>query len=156
MLKISKHELKQEAKKHGYRSEMLEKVYFLLDLLEAIMQVPFLSERLALKGGTAINLFCSNNFPRLSVDLDFNYIGAPDKETMQKEKPELGKILIDICQRKQYQFQRNLTSYAGGKSVLTYKSLTGSNGKLEIDLNYLYRAPLWEPQWQTSPNLLAY
>jgi len=53
MLKISDQELKFEAKSRGYRPEILEKVYRLLDLLEQFMSVPYLAERLALKGGTA-------------------------------------------------------------------------------------------------------
>ena len=65
------------------------------------MAVPYLSDRLALKGGTAINLFCTDQFPRLSVDLDFNYIGAADRQIMQQEKPELETILLDICKRRQ-------------------------------------------------------
>jgi hypothetical protein len=68
MLRISDIELKQNARSHGYRPEMLEKVYHLLDLLDEFMVVPYLSDRLVLKGGTAINLFCSDQFPRLSVD----------------------------------------------------------------------------------------
>ena len=76
MLRISNQQLKQEAKNRGYRPEMVEKVYHLLELLEEFMAVPYLSDRLALKGGTAINLFCTDQFPRLSVDLDFNYTGS--------------------------------------------------------------------------------
>ena len=37
MLRISEQELKQEAKGRGYRPEMIEKVYHLLDLLEEFM-----------------------------------------------------------------------------------------------------------------------
>ena len=94
MLKISDQQLKQEAKSRGYRPEMVEKVYHLLELLEEFMAVPYLSDRLALKGGTAINLFCTDQFPRLSVDLDFNYIGAVNRDIMLKEKPELESILL--------------------------------------------------------------
>jgi predicted nucleotidyltransferase component of viral defense system len=68
VLKISDQELKKEAKSRGYRPEMIEKVYHLLDVLEEIMAVSYLSDRLALKGGTAINLFCTEQFPRLSVE----------------------------------------------------------------------------------------
>jgi hypothetical protein len=67
MLRISDKELKLEASEHGYRPEMVEKVYHLLGLLEEFMAVPYLSDRLVLKGGTAINLFCTDQFPRLSV-----------------------------------------------------------------------------------------
>ncbi len=151
MFQISDNELKQDARNHGYRSEILEKVYLLLDLLDEFMAVPYLSERLVLKGGTAINLFCSNQFPRLSVDIDFNYIGSVDRENMRKEKPELENILSDICKRRKYEFHRNPRSHAGGKMVLVYKSVMGTKGRLEIDLNYIYRSPLWEPEWRSSP-----
>jgi predicted nucleotidyltransferase component of viral defense system len=111
-------------------------------LLNEIMAIPYLSQRLALKGGTAINLFCTQSFPRLSVDLDFNYIGSPDKATMQMEKPVLENIILDLCRRNQYVIDRNPSNHAGGKSVLQYESLLGNKGHLEIDLNYLYRVPL--------------
>jgi predicted nucleotidyltransferase component of viral defense system len=152
MLRISDQELRLEAKGRGYRPEMIEKVYHLLSLLEEFMAVPYLSDRLALKGGTAINLFCTDQFPRLSVDLDFNYIGAIDKKTMQQEKPELEAILLDICKRRQYELHRNPRSHAGGKTVLIYKSVLGTKGRLEIDLNYVYRSPLWDAEWRLSPS----
>lgn len=152
MLNLSDEELKKEAKGRGYRPEMIEKVYHLLDLLEKLMAVPYLSDRLALKGGTAINLFCTEQFPRLSVDIDLNYIGAVDRDIMQKERLELESILFDICKRNQYEFHRNPSSHAGGKAVLVYKSAGGTKGRLEIDLNYVYRIPLWEPEWRFSPS----
>lgn len=133
MLRISDQQLKQEAKSRGYRPEMVEKVYHLLALLEEFMGVPYLSDRLVLKGGTAINLFCTDQFPRLSVDLDFNYIGAVSKDVMQKEKPELESILLDICKRRQYELHRIPRNHAGGKTVLIYKSVAGTKGRLEIE-----------------------
>jgi len=99
MLRISDQELKVQARSRGYRPEMIEKVYHLLNLLEEFMAVPYLSSRLVLKGGTAINLFCTDEFPRLSVDLDFNYIGAVERDIMQQEKPELESILLDLCKQ---------------------------------------------------------
>ena len=87
--------LKKAANERGYRPEILEKVYRLLELIEDFMSVPYLRERLALKGGTAINLFCSENLPRLSIDLDFNYIGALDRELMKKEKLELESTIFE-------------------------------------------------------------
>jgi predicted nucleotidyltransferase component of viral defense system len=151
MLRISEQELKREANGRRYRPEMIEKVTHLLDLLEEFMAVPYLSDRLVLKGGTAINLFCTDQFPRLSVDLDFNYIGAIDREAMQTEKPKLEAIMLDICKRRQYELHRNPGNHAGGKTVLVYKSVVGTKGRLEIDLNYLYRVPLWDAEWRVSP-----
>ena len=48
-----------------------------IDLPESMRAHPFLGRRMALKGGTALNLFVLD-FPRLSVDIDLNYIGACD------------------------------------------------------------------------------
>ena len=150
MLKISEQTLKLEAGQKGYRPEMPEKVYRLLDLLDQFMQVPWLSQRLVLKGGTAINLFCSEQFPRLSVDIDLNYVGTTDRSVMEKEKPELENMLLDICKRQRYVLHRNPRSHAGGKTVLVYQSLMGTKGRLEIDLNYVYRIPLWDADWRSS------
>ncbi len=61
---LSNDTLKNEADTHGYRPEILEKVYRLLDLVEVFMASSYLKDRLVLKGGTAINLFCSKTLPR--------------------------------------------------------------------------------------------
>ena len=50
-----------------------------LRLLLRILPTVFESERLALKGGTAINLFV-NDFPRLSVDIDCVFVDASLKK----------------------------------------------------------------------------
>lgn len=94
MLRISEQELRQEAKSRGYRPEMIEKVYHLLELLDEFMAVPYLSDRLALKGGTAINLFCTDQFPRLSIDLDFNYIGSVDKKHYATRKTRTREYFV--------------------------------------------------------------
>ena len=151
MLMTSKKTLISEAAARGYRPEILEKVYRLLDLLEQFMAVPYLKERLVLKGGTAINLFCTDQLPRLSIDLDFNYVGSADRETMRQERPQLEAILLDICQRQHYSLYRNPRAHAGGKMVLVYDSLIGNKGRLEVDLNYIFRVPLWSPVWMASP-----
>jgi predicted nucleotidyltransferase component of viral defense system len=68
-------DLQREAEATGFRAEALEKVLWLLDLLEGFRSHPFLKSRMALKGGTALNLFVFE-VPRLSVDIDLNYTGA--------------------------------------------------------------------------------
>ena len=47
----------------------------LIDVLKFINTDEYLKEKLALKGGTAINL-SFYNCTRLSVDIDFDYIGS--------------------------------------------------------------------------------
>jgi hypothetical protein len=72
---------------------VLEKVIHLLNLLEGFNSHPFLKGRLALKGGTALNLFLFD-VPRLSVDIDLNYIGAADRDTMMAERLKIEQAVV--------------------------------------------------------------
>jgi len=63
--------LAHEVAATGFHAEPLEKVLRLMALLDALSSHPFLKARIALKGGTALNLF-HFDVPRLSVDLDLN------------------------------------------------------------------------------------
>jgi predicted nucleotidyltransferase component of viral defense system len=147
---IFEQELLDEALEKGYRPEILEKVYRLLDLLETLMSINYLSDKLALKGGTAINLFCSDKLRRLSVDIDLNYIGSPERGIMLNERPEIERIIIDICQRMGYSLRRNPRAHSGGKMVFEYQSFSGNKGRIDVDINYMFRSPLWEAKERTS------
>ena len=63
--------LQRLAAEMGYRLDTLEKVLRLLELLDEIAQDSVLSQRLALKGGTALSVFYLD-LDRLSVDIDLN------------------------------------------------------------------------------------
>lgn len=47
----SKSELLSQAKARGFRPEILEKVYRLLGIFQQLISVPYLKDRLVLKGG---------------------------------------------------------------------------------------------------------
>ncbi|HAT6958153.1 TPA: nucleotidyl transferase AbiEii/AbiGii toxin family protein [Legionella pneumophila] len=151
----SKEQLMSQARAGGYKPEILEKVYRLLDVFQQIMAVPFLQERLVLKGGTALNLFCFEKLPRLSVDIDLNYIGALDREKMLEEKPLIVDAVGQIISQNQFERHRAPMKHAGGKMVWFYPSLLGQRGSLEIDINFMYRQPLF-PIGLKSPNIEAY
>lgn len=139
---ISRETLILEANRTGFRAEILEKVIRLIDLLNAFVADNFLKERIALKGGTALNLF-HFDLPRLSVDIDLNYIGSIDREIMLIEKPVIISIIEKICHDKKYSSLRKPSEHAGGKWVIAYKSELTQQGHLEIDLNFISRASLW-------------
>lgn len=134
--------LQKTASATGYQPATLEKVYRLLDLLAEIADDKFLAPRLALKGGTALNVF-HLKLDRLSVDIDLNYVGALDRETMIKERPQVEKALEALVAAQGYAIKRQAASYAGGKWILRHASALGGNGNLEVDLNYLYREPIF-------------
>ena len=72
MVALNKSFLEKRAQETGFVRDTLEKVYRLIEVLEYISENPFLSNKLTLKGGTAINLFVFD-MPRLSVDIDLDY-----------------------------------------------------------------------------------
>jgi predicted nucleotidyltransferase component of viral defense system len=127
----------------GYKADMIEKVLHLLLLLNALNTHPYAKGKWVLKGGTALNLF-NQYLPRLSVDIDLNYIGALDRENMLTEKPKFEAAIQAVCAREGFNVRRVPDEHAGGKWRLSYQSYTGQSGNLEIDLNYMFRQPLWK------------
>lgn len=138
----SEKELMQEANETGFRPEIMEKVWHLMAILDGISVHPFLKDKLVLKGGTALNLFFFD-IPRLSVDIDLNYIGQIDRQKMLVERPEVEKALEAIFQQGGLSIRRIPEKHAGGKWHLRYASALGGNGNLEVDLNYMFRIPLY-------------
>ena len=137
-------QLQREAAATGFAAEALEKVIRLLVLLEGLRSHPFLKTRLVLKGGTALNLFVFD-VPRLSVDIDLNYIGAADRETMLAERPQFERAVEAVCSRLDLAVRRVPAEHAGGKWRLAYVAASGRSGRLELDANFLLRVPLWPP-----------
>ena len=135
-------ELKQQATAMGFRSESFEKASRLLSLLEAVKSHPFLRSRMALKGGTALNLFLFD-VPRLSVDIDLNYVGTPDRDAMLKERPKVEEAIQAVCSRERLTVRRAPSEHAGGKWRLSYANAAGRPGNLELDVNFMLRVPLW-------------
>jgi predicted nucleotidyltransferase component of viral defense system len=141
-MKFGTEEVQQIAALHGFRPDSLEKVLRLLSLLEALRSNAFLRPRVALKGGTALNLFLFD-IPRLSVDIDLNYVGSADREAMLADKPKVEQAIQAVCSREGLTIKRMPSEHAGGKWRLSYTNTAGSSDKLEIDLNFMLRVPLW-------------
>lgn len=152
---ISQQRLMAESAATGFRPEILEKVIHLLNLLENFRAHPFLKNRCALKGGTALNLFLFN-VPRLSVDIDLNYVGSADRAIMLEEKPKVEKALTDVFAREGFAVTRQPAEHAGGKWRLAYPSVVTAGGNLEVDVNFMLRIPLWAPLVQDSRSVGSY
>lgn len=139
---LSLRQLQHQANVLGFRPELLEKVILLQGLLQALMSHPIVRRSFVLKGGTALNMYYFS-LPRLSVDLDLNFIGALDKDDMLEQREYLQPVIIGIAQQKGLSLYRNPNRHAGGKMIFRYPSVLGHKGFLEVDLNYLHRLPLW-------------
>jgi len=134
--------LQRLADETGHQPGTLEKVMRLLDMLQEITRDPVLSERLVLKGGTALNVF-HLGLDRLSVDIDLNYVGALDRSVMETERPTVDAALNRLLASQGYQIRRQPDEHAGGKWIGRYASALGGGATLEIDVNYMARQPLF-------------
>ena len=126
----------------GFQTAGLQKQMSLIVILREIQRHPLLSKAYVLKGGTAINLFWYD-LPRLSVDIDLNYIGSPDRDVMQQDRGMLEKQLSRVLDSLGISVERKPDEHAGGKWRLRAASPFGGNFALEIDLNYIMRIPVW-------------
>jgi len=154
-MKVSREKLLAEATATGFHADVLEKVIHLLNLLDRFGSHPFLKKRLVLKGGTALNLFFLK-MPRLSVDMDLNYIGAIDRETMLAERPKVEQAIQAVCSRENLSVRRVPSDHAGGKWMLRYENVAGHGGNLEVDVNFMFRVPLWPVKTLDSHEVGSY
>ena len=137
------------ANETGFQPDVLEKTLRHIDLLQEFSRDAVLSDRLALKGGTALNHFYLAA-ERLSVDIDLNFVGSLSRESMISERPEVEAALRSLLSSQGYNVRRLPDSHAGGKWVLRYSSVLGFGGTLSLDLNYMARQPLFGTERMSS------
>jgi len=150
------------AEENGFRQEMLEKVIRLGQILGAVTEDPDLGVKLALKGGTAINLMVEP-IRRLSVDLDFNYVGAIEREAMLRDKPNVLDRFRQVGERYDYRVGIPRDEHGGSKFSLRYRNSLGGQDLIEIDINWitrvplgpLQRRPLWQPEGLERPHAIV-
>lgn len=132
--------LGKKAEELGFVRDTLEKVTRLADVLEYLNTNPILKESLALKGGTAINLTIFN-LPRLSVDIDMDYLINNSREEMLEHR-ELINSTID-----RYMLSQGYTKNVKTKNphsldswVYDYIGASGNRDNIKIEINYSLRA----------------
>jgi len=128
----------------GFQERTLDKVDRLLGLLAELGRHPVLKGKLCMHGGTAINLFMLEA-PRLSVDIDLSYIGAPGREGMLAERSVIERAVEEVLAFSGYTSSGGRGEHAGRTFHLKYRGDWGSD-QIKIDLIYLNRVPLLVPQ----------
>ena len=142
-MRFSAAEILPIASPNGFDPGVVEKVLHLVHLLNALNSHPWLRGKWVLKGGTALNLFVLRH-PRLSIDIDLNYIGALEREEMLADRPKIEQAAQAVFSREGFAVRRMPSEHAGGKWRLSYTSFTGQPANLDLDFNFMYRLPLWE------------
>ena len=92
MPQYNRRELDVKAHEYGFNRDTFEKVLRLRTILEFLNTHEYMYEHLMLKGRTAINLTVFN-LPRLSVDIDLDFVPNLTREETIDERERLTEIL---------------------------------------------------------------
>lgn len=127
----------------GFRTGPLETVFRLAELLSRI-DARFGNE-LSLRGGTAVNLL-HLDLPRLSVDIDLDFVGVADADGAEQRRPGLLAELEDLGRAAGYEPAPERASYAMGHLRLRYIDASSRPAHLKLDVNFLDRVPVLPPE----------
>lgn len=138
-MRLNKKELNKIAREQGFVRDALEKVYRLEAILVFINSHPLMKERLALKGGTAINLTVFN-LPRLSVDIDLDYSAEIDREGMLKERRVIAQDLEKYMNTQEYeQSPKSKSRHSLDSYIFAYTNSAGMRDNIKVEINYSMR-----------------
>ena len=127
------------AKEMGFVRDTLEKVSRLADVLKFMEEDELLSQSLALKGGTAINLTIFN-LPRLSVDIDLDYCKSIEREHMLADRERITAQIGKYMTANGYSLSaKSKTYHALDSFVYEYMNCGGVRDNLKIEINYMLR-----------------
>lgn len=145
MFRYTKMELAEMAEKLNFVRDTLEKVIRLTEVLDYLNGHWATKGKLALKGGTAINLIVFD-LPRLSVDIDLDYYGDESREVMLRRRNEITDNLIDFMKKQGYEKYENgcRSRHSLDSFVFAYKNSGGVRDNLKIEINYSLRKHLFE------------
>jgi predicted nucleotidyltransferase component of viral defense system len=132
--------LSKLSNKLGVVRNTLEKVLRLAEILRFINNNDILKDKLALKGGTAINLLYSD-LPRLSVDIDLDFAHNVDKNDMLKIRELIKEVLITHFTGEGYILSKHSRySYALDSFVIAYTPSGGGSYNIKVEINYAMRS----------------
>lgn len=120
----------------GFVRDNLEKVMRLAGILRYIHESRELAGKLALKGGTAINLTVFE-MPRLSVDIDLDYTQNLSREKMLSEREKINSILLQYMAAEGYALKPSSKSpHTLDSWVFGYQNAGGNQDVIKIEVNY--------------------
>jgi hypothetical protein len=121
--------------------DSLEKMYRLMKLLGRIFGLKELSDRLALKGGTALHSL-EFGFRRLSIDIDLNYVGSVERGRMLADREEIRKLLQYVFKDEGYRADPPEVMHAEEQFYLHFTNTAGGKDRIKVEINYHERLPI--------------
>jgi len=136
--------------KTRFQIDVIEKVYRLAELLRKINEIYILNENMVLKGGTSIN-FLYFDIPRLSIDIDLDYIGSVQQDEMKKDRTQIDTILPRLFKQLGYSM-KSYKPYALLQYTLGYENSAGNLDRIKLEINFFNRTPLFTTEKRTFNN----
>lgn len=138
--------LGKKAEELGFVRDTLEKVTRLADILEYLNTNPILKDSLALKGGTAINLTIFN-LPRLSVDIDLDYLITNSREEMLESREVINRTIDHYMVSQGYSKNpKTKNPHSLDSWVYDYMGASGNKDNIKIEINYSLRSHILEAE----------
>jgi len=138
--------LGKKAEELGFVRDTLEKVTRIADILEFLNTNPALKDSLALKGGTAINLTIFD-LPRLSVDIDLDYLITNTREEMLESREVINRMIERFMVSQGYtKNPKTKNPHSVDSWVYDYIGASGNRDNIKIEINYSLRSHLLEPE----------
>lgn len=145
MIRLTNHDVKVWADEQSLPDLLFAELdYRLVKALEALYSNDFLSDRLCMKGGTAINKLYFGETSRLSVDLDFNHLGS--KEEVLKEKRVVRELILKVLKKQDSSYDIHYERpYGLTRIKVRYKTVGGTPQNFKIEISHVERFPIIPP-----------
>lgn len=146
MPQFNRRELDARVRKYGFNRDTFEKVVRLRMILEFMNAQECMREHLLLKGGTAINLTVFN-LPRLSVDIDLDFVPNLTRDETIKERERLTEILKGYMSEQGY-FLSDASRFSHSLDAFHYNyvNAAGNRDMIKIEINYSLRTHVLRPE----------
>lgn len=140
MPQFNRRDLALKAREYGFSCDTFEKVLRLKMILEFFNTQEYIRKHLLLKGGTAINLTVFN-LPRLSVDIDLDFVPNLTREETTNERARLTEILKGYMEEQGYSLSdTSRFSHSMDAFHYNYVNTAGNKDMIKIEINYSLRA----------------
>jgi predicted nucleotidyltransferase component of viral defense system len=148
-----KRKLGKQAQELGFVRDTLEKVCRLAEILKYLNTDSLLKTALALKGGTAINLTIFN-VPRMSIDLDLDYIHNDTREEMLAERIRIFDSIKKYMVANGYELSsKSKMPHSLDSFVFSYINSAGTKDNIKVEINYSLRAHVLPTEIRTVNTL---
>lgn len=137
-MNYSRQYLAQLATKTNFIKDTLEKVLRLAEILKFLNTDVVFKNKLALKGGTAINL-TAVELPRLSVDIDLDLAINVSKDELLNLKEKFKTRLTDYMWQEGYSVADTRDHFALTSFLFNYVNNAGNRDSIKVEINYLDR-----------------